>query len=120
MGDDTAAVVARIRATMNLPADTPPSKVLAVYESEAIRRAGAVGLPWDATVPQIVAAERTVAVAAAARKVAAAQMLGHPQPVVASAPGEPELHPALRPSSPSPGNSSNHIDWAAIEAAGDQ
>lgn len=121
MGDGNEALVAKLRATMNLPADTPPGKVMAAFESDAIRRAGAVGLSWDATLPQIQAAEKTVAVAAAARKAAAAQMVGHSVPVAASAPVE-EWHPALVPiaTTRARGNSSKSIDWTAALAGDDE
>ncbi|PRY24053.1 hypothetical protein [Pseudosporangium ferrugineum] len=109
-------VIDKLRAWLDLPADTTPEQVLAAAETSAIRRAAAVGLPTNATFQQIQVAESAVAaaVAAAERKVAAAAAVGH------SVSSDSESwHPALRPSEGRvPQNGSKSIDYSAILAEG--
>jgi hypothetical protein len=101
-----------MRTKLGLPSGTPDTKVLAAFETEAIRRAGRAGLPWNASYPQIEAAERAQAVSAAARKVATATMLGHQ---VDPPPAVEEFHPALVPvSGRVQQNTSESIDWLTV------
>lgn len=114
MGEFNAEMLAKLRTALRLPADTPPAKVAAAFETDAIRRAGRVGLPWKASLPEIEKAEIAATAATSARRVAAAQMLGHSSPVVE------EWHPALQPVHRVPQNHSMAIDWAAMAAEVDE
>ena len=108
-----------IRRKWKLPLDTPAAKVWAAVEASAIRRAGAVGLPWNATFAQIEDAERLASAATAARKVAAAGAVGHEIPVAVEE--EEEWHPALRPVSVTAQlNTSKAIDWTSALRGGDE
>lgn len=117
MPDTSAELMDKLRWKLQLPPDTPAANVLAASNVECTRRAGRVGLPWDATYEQIEVAEQAQVKAAAARRVAAAAMLGHP--VTAQPPAE-DVHPALAPvSGRVPLSTSRCIDWGAA-LAGDE
>jgi hypothetical protein len=118
MSEQETVVLAKLREALKLPADTSHRQVLAAFETDAVRRASAVGLPSNAPFAQIEAAEAAVATAAAkARRVAAAGAVGHPVAAVQ----EEEFHPALRPVINShvgrqTGATSKSIDYAALMA----